>query len=63
VEVGGRARHLNHRAGRSEHPRLALNEEVRQQMRRTEGRFRSAFDQAPIGMAIVTPAGRFLPSP
>jgi diguanylate cyclase (GGDEF)-like protein/PAS domain S-box-containing protein len=35
----------------------SLNEEVRGKMRRSEGRFRAAFDDAPIGMAIVSPGG------
>ena len=35
-----------------------LNEEVRAEMRASEERFRTAFDDAPIGMALVGPEGR-----
>ncbi|HWT92900.1 MAG TPA: EAL domain-containing protein [Solirubrobacteraceae bacterium] len=37
-----------------------LNEDVREDMRASEGRFRSAFDDAPIGMAIVAADGRIV---
>ena len=37
-----------------------LNEEVRHQMRRSQGRFRSAFDQAPIRHGDRYAAGHFL---
>lgn len=37
-----------------------LNEDVRESMRASEGRFRSAFDDAPIGMAIVAADGRIV---
>jgi diguanylate cyclase (GGDEF)-like protein/PAS domain S-box-containing protein len=37
-----------------------LNEDVREDMRASEGRFRSAFDDAPIGMAIVAADGRIM---
>lgn len=37
-----------------------LNEDVRDDMRASEGRFRSAFDDAPIGMAIVAADGRIV---
>jgi diguanylate cyclase (GGDEF)-like protein/PAS domain S-box-containing protein len=37
-----------------------LNEDVRTNMRRSEERFRTAFDGAPIGMAMVTSEGRFI---
>jgi diguanylate cyclase (GGDEF)-like protein/PAS domain S-box-containing protein len=37
-----------------------LNEDVRASMRRSEERFRTAFDGAPIGMALVSAGGGFL---
>jgi diguanylate cyclase (GGDEF)-like protein/PAS domain S-box-containing protein len=36
-----------------------MNEDLRDDMRISEERFRSAFEQAPIGMAIVEPDGSF----
>ena len=39
---------------------IAERRRVEESLRQTEGRFRNGFDNAPIGMALVSPEGRCL---